>query len=166
MLLRQVRPALACLGLFTIITGVLYPLLVTLIAQAVFPEKANGSFIQHNGKLLGSELIGQPFSDPKYFWSRPSIAPVFPYNAAASSGSNYGPLSSMLLDGVNKRVNELKNADPQNANSIPADLATASASGLDPHISIAAALYQVPRIARIRSMNDEQVRALVNTYTQ
>ena len=166
MLKKQLRPTLVVFILFTVITGIVYPLVVTGIAQVVFPDKANGSFIKKDGKILGSELIGQPFSDPKYFWSRLSATGPFAYNAGASSGSNYGPLNPALLDAVKKRVQDLKAADSLNNQAIPVDLVTASASGLDPHISIAAALYQVPRVARVRSLSAEQVRSLVDQYTE
>ncbi len=149
MLRKQIRPTIVVLILFTLLTGVIYPLVVTGIAQIVFPEKANGSFIKKGGKIVGSELIGQPFSDPKYFWSRLSATSPFAYNAGSSSGSNYGPLNPALIDGVKKRVQDLKAADSLNSLAIPVDLVTSSASGLDPHISVAAALYQLPRVARV-----------------
>ncbi len=166
MFLKQLRPTLVTLILFTIITGVFYPLLVTGIAQVVFPEKANGSFIKKDGKIVGSELIGQPFSDTKYFWSRLSATDTYAYNAGASSGSNYGPLNPALLDAVKKRVQDLKAADSLNTQPIPVDLVTSSASGLDPHISIAAALYQVPRVARVRAISEPQVRSLADQFTE
>ncbi len=166
MFLKQLRPAVVTLFLFTIITGVAYPLLVTGIAQLVFPGKANGSFIKKDGKIVGSELIGQPFSDTKYFWSRLSATGPFAYNAASSSGSNYGPLNPALLDAVKKRVQDLKAADSLNTQPIPVDLVTSSASGLDPHISIAAALYQIPRVARVRAISEPQVRSLVDQFTE
>ena len=166
MVLKHLRPALVLLFLFTIITGVLYPLMITGITQVIFPEKANGSLLKKNGKILGSELIGQPFSSPKYFWSRPSATAPVAYNAAASTGSNYGPLNPALLDAVQKRVKDLKNADPSNTKPVPIDLVTASASGLDPHISVAAALYQLPRVARKRGISDEKVRTLVDKFTE
>ncbi|MEO8168520.1 MAG: potassium-transporting ATPase subunit C, partial [bacterium] len=122
MVLKHLRPAVIALILLTGITGILYPLLITGIAQLIFPGEANGSLIHNNGKILGSALIGQPFSDPKYFWGRPSATGSFVYNAAASSGSNYGPLHPALLDGVQKRIKELKDADPQNTHAIPVDL--------------------------------------------
>jgi K+-transporting ATPase ATPase C chain len=166
MFLKQLRPTVVTLILFTIITGVVYPLLVTGIAQLVFPEKANGSFIKKDGKSVGSELIGQPFTDPKYFWSRLSATGRYSYNAGASSGSNYGPLNPALLDAAKKRVQDLEAADSLNTQPIPVDLVTSSASGLDPHISIAAALYQVPRVARVRAMSEPQVRSLVDQFTE
>jgi K+-transporting ATPase KdpC subunit len=167
----QLRPAIVLLVLLTLITGVLYPLLVTGIALAVFPRQANGSLIVQNGQAVGSELIGQSFDDPIYFWGRLSATGTFPYNAfnaqnlTASSGSNYGPLNPALMDAVKARIDALKAADPENTAPIPVDLVTASGSGLDPHISVAAALYQVSRVARERNLSQDAVRALVNQYT-
>ena len=166
MLLKNIRTAIITLALFTLLTGLFYPLAVTGIAQLVFPHKANGSLIEKDGKAIGSELIGQPFSDPKYFWSRLSATGPFAYNAAASSGSNYGPINQSYLDGVKKRIQDLKAVDSLNIQPVPADLVTASGSGLDPHISVAAALYQLPRVARIRNLNQDQVRSLVVQYTE
>jgi K+-transporting ATPase ATPase C chain len=170
-MLKQLRPAIVSLLLFTLITGVIYPLVVTGIAQVVFPSQANGSLILKDGKAVGSELIGQSFNDPKYFWGRLSATGTFPYNAfnavnlTASSGSNYGPLNPALMEAVKARIAALKAADPGNTAPIPVDLVTASGSGLDPNISVAAALYQVPRVARARGLSEEAVRALVNQYT-
>ena len=166
MLRSQLRPAVLILILFTLITGFLYPLAVTGIAQLVFPHQANGSLIVRNGKVSGSSLIGQSFDDPKYFWGRLSATSGFPYNAAASSGSNLGPLNPALIAAVQARISALHAADPGNAQPIPVDLVTASGSGLDPDISIAAALYQVPRVARVRGMTESAVIALVNEYTE
>ena len=166
MFLTQIRRAMITVVLFTVITGLLYPLLITGIAQLAFPVKANGSLLKKDGKILGSELIGQPFSDPKYFWSRPSSTSPFSYNAGASSGSNFGPLNPALLDGAQKRIHDLKASDQQNTQPIPVDLVTASGSGLDPHISIAAALYQLERVARNRNMSPDLVRSLVDRYTE
>ena len=166
MLLKQLKPALVLIIVFTVLTGLLYPLLVTGIAQVVFPGKANGSLLMKDGKAVGSELIGQPFSDPKYFWSRLSATGPFAYNAGASTGSNYGPLNPALFDAVKKRVQDLRAADPNNAQPIPVDLVTASGSGLDPHISVAAALYQIPRVARSRNVSEESLRVLVNQHTE
>jgi K+-transporting ATPase ATPase C chain len=166
MFLKNLRIAIITLGLFTILTGLLYPLLVTGIAQLIYPGKANGSLIQKDGKPVGSGLIGQPFSDPKYFWGRPSATTPYAYDAAASSGSNYGPLNPALLDSVKKRVQDLRAADPQNTRPIPVDLVTASGSGLDPHISVAAAQYQISRVARARGMSEGTVRSLANQYTE
>jgi len=166
------RPALVLFGLLTLITGVLYPLVVTGIAQAAFPHQANGSIIVRDGQAVGSELIGQSFDQPEYFWGRPSATVPYPYNAfdaqslTASSGSNLGALSADLQQIVQERVDELRAADPTNDAPIPVDLVTASASGLDPHISVAAALYQVPRVARARGMDEETLRALVERYTE
>jgi K+-transporting ATPase ATPase C chain len=164
---QQLRSAVIVLALLTVLTGIIYPLVVTGIAQVAFHHQANGSLIEsQDGKYLGSELIGQPFDDPAYFWGRLSATEPFPYNAAASSGSNYGPLNPALLDGIQKRTKALKAADPDNTLPIPVDLVTYSASGLDPHISVAAALYQVPRVARQRGLSQTQVLALVNRFTQ
>ncbi|HEY6191575.1 MAG TPA: potassium-transporting ATPase subunit KdpC [Bacteroidota bacterium] len=165
-MLKQLRPAIILIVLFTILTGLAYPLLITAVAQLVFPETANGSLISRGGKAIGSELIGQAFSDPKYFWPRPSATSPFPYNAGASTGSNYGPLNPALLAGVRKRIEDLKRADPENDRPIPVDLVTASGSGLDPHISVAAALYQLPRVARVRGMTEDRIRSLVDRYTE
>jgi K+-transporting ATPase ATPase C chain len=163
---RQLRIALILLGLFTVVTGIIYPLAITGIAQALFRHQANGSLIEENGASIGSELIGQPFSDPKYFWGRLSATSPFPYNAAASSGSNYGPLNPALREAVQARIDALRAVDPDNNQPIPVDLVTFSASGLDPHISIAAANYQVPRVARYRGLSEEQVYALVSRFTE
>jgi K+-transporting ATPase ATPase C chain len=166
MFLRQIRIAIITTLLFTAITGLLYPLIVTGVGQLVFPERANGSLIRQNGKIIGSELIGQPFSDPKYFWSRLSATSPAAYNAGASSGSNLGPINPTLIDGAKKRTQDLRAADSLNTNPIPADLVTASGSGLDPQISVAAALYQVNRVARNRNISAERVRALVEQNTE
>jgi potassium-transporting ATPase KdpC subunit len=163
--MNQLRPALASLALMTMLTGVLYPVLVAGIAQALFPEQANGSLIVRDGKVVGSTLIGQPFDDPKYFWGRLSATGPFAYNAAVSSGSNYGPLNDALMDAVKARIDALKVADPQNARPIPIDLVTASGSGLDPHISPASADYQVGRVARVRGITEDAARELVARHT-
>ncbi len=165
MFFKHLITSILALLLLTVITGLLYPLLVTGIAQIAFPGKANGSLLRRNGGVVGSELIGQPFSDPKYFWSRPSATSPFPYNAAASSGSNYGPLNPALLDEVQGRIAELKKADSLNVLPIPVDLVTSSSSGLDPDISIASAAYQLPRVARVRGLSEDRVRALVEAAT-
>ena len=164
-MLRQLRYAVVFLVLLTVLTGAIYPLVVTGLAQAFFHHQANGSLITENGTAVGSELIGQPFSDPRYFWGRLS-ATTPPYNAAASSGSNYGPSNPALQEAIQARIDALKAVDPGNAQPIPVDLVTFSASGLDPHISPAAALYQVPRVARYRGLSEEQVYALVARFTE
>jgi K+-transporting ATPase ATPase C chain len=166
MVRKHIRPALVTMILFTVITGVIYPLAVTGISQLVFPGKANGSLLKRDGRVLGSELIGQPFSDPKYFWGRLSATGPFAYNAGASTGSNYGPLNPALLDAVGQRIKALKSADPQNATPVPVDLVTASGSGLDPHISVAAAEYQIPRVARTRGISENAVHTMVESYTE
>jgi potassium-transporting ATPase KdpC subunit len=162
----QLRPAIISIAIFTFLTGILYPLIITGIAQVFFPPQANGSLIEQNGKVVGSELIGQSFDDPRYFWGRLSATSPFPYNAAASSGSNLGPTNPALINEVSARIAALKTADPQNNSPIPVDLVTSSGSGLDPNISVAAALYQVPHVARARGLSEEIVRALVERYTQ
>jgi K+-transporting ATPase ATPase C chain len=170
-MLKQFRPAIVSLLLLTLITGVIYPLVVTGIAQVVFPAQANGSIIVKDGKAVGSALIGQQFDAPKYFWGRLSATSTFPYNAynaealTGSSGSNYGPLNQALFDAVKARAEALRAADPANTAPIPVDLVTASGSGLDPHVSVAAALYQVSRVAKARGMSEDAVRALVDKYT-
>lgn len=159
----QLRPALMIFLFLTLITGVVYPLTVTGIAQAIFPYQANGSLIDVDGRLYGSELIGQQFDDPKYFWGRPSAAG---YNAAASSGSNLGPINPTLQEMVQSRIDALKEADPTNTLPIPVDLVTASGSGLDPHISVAAALYQIHRVAAARGLSAAEVQSLVEQCTE
>jgi K+-transporting ATPase ATPase C chain len=160
------RPALMSLILFTLITGVVYPLVVTGIAQVIFPFQANGSLIVKDGKVVGSALIGQPFDEPKYFWGRPSGTSPFGYNSGASSGSNLSPTNPALVSAVQGRVEALRAADPGNTAPVPVDLVTASGSGLDPHISPAAALYQVSRVARERKLAPDAVRALVDRNTE
>lgn len=162
----QLKSALIILALLTVITGLLYPLAVTALAQVFFPVQANGSLIVQDGQTLGSALIGQPFDDPRYFWGRLSATGPFPYNAGASSGSNLGPTNQTLLDTARTRLQALQAADPGNSAPVPVDLVTASGSGLDPHISMAAALYQVPRVARERGMDEAAVRALVDRFTE
>jgi potassium-transporting ATPase KdpC subunit len=159
-MLRLIRPAFGFLLVFTVLTGVVYPLVVTAVARAALAEKADGSLVYQEGKAYGSALIGQPFAAPQYFWARPS-ATTPSYNAGASSGSNLGPLNPALADAVAKRVAALRSADPSNTGPVPVDLVTASASGLDPHISPAAALYQVRRVARARLVDPDCVRLLV-----
>src|SRR5262249_32838713 len=162
----QIRPALVLLILLSVVTGLIYPAVVTGVAQVVFPHQANGSLIVRDGKVVGSALIGQPFDDPKYFWGRPSATSPFPYNAASSSGSNQGPTNPALYDAVKGRVEALRAADPGNTAPVPVDLVTASGSGLDPHISPAAALYQVGRVAKARKMDEAAVRRLVEQNTE
>jgi potassium-transporting ATPase KdpC subunit len=160
------RPAVTLLVLLSAITGVVYPLVVTGISKTVFPHAAAGSLILKDGKPVGSELIGQNFTDPKYFWGRPSATGPQPYNGTASSGSNQGPLNPALLDAVKGRIDALKAADPDNKLPIPADLVAASASGLDPHISPAAANYQIERVARARKLLPQQVATLIDAHTE
>ncbi|MEO8459835.1 MAG: potassium-transporting ATPase subunit KdpC [Dokdonella sp.] len=163
---RLIRQSLTLLVVMTVVTGIAYPLLVTGIAQTLFARTANGSLIEHGGNVAGSELIGQAFSDPKYFWSRPSATAPFADNSAASSGSNLGPTNPALTDAVKQRIDLLRAADPGNGSPVPVDLVTASASGLDPHISPAAANYQIERIARVRNLSRERVLALVDQATE
>lgn len=161
-----IRPALVLFAFLTLVTGVAYPLLVTGIARTLFAEQAGGSLILRDGKAVGSLLIGQNFSDSKHFWGRPSATSPMAYNASASSGSNQGPLNPALTDAVKGRVAALRAADPGNAAAVPIDLVTASASGLDPHISPAAARYQVARVAKARGLAVEKVQALVQAQTE
>ena len=161
-LLRQT--VLVFLGL-TVVTGVAYPVVMTVVAQVVFPHQANGSLIERDGKLVGSALIGQQFDDPRYFWSRPSATGPTPYNAAASTGSNYGPTNPAQLDAVRGRVEALRKANPDQSASVPIDLVTASGSGLDPHISPAAAEYQIARVAKARGTSMQTIRDLVAQHT-
>jgi len=162
----QFRPALTLLLVLTLLCGGLYPLLVTGIGQAAFPARAAGSLVHQDGRLRGSSLIGQPFSSPRYFWGRPSATAPMPYNAAGSSGSNQGPLNPALAQAVKERVDALRAADPGNRLPVPVDLVTASASGLDPEISPAAALYQAGRVARVRKASVADVRALIERQTE
>lgn len=165
MIRAQLRPSIMLFLVFTLLTGLAYPLLVTGLAQLFFPRQANGSLLVGDGQVAGSEWIGQPFDAPDYFWGRLSATPGHPYNAAASSGANLGPTNPALLDAVAARVEALKAADPDNQLPVPVDLVTASASGLDPHISIDAARYQAGRIARLRGLPREQVDALIDQHT-
>lgn len=160
------RPAISLFLLLTVLTGVAYPLVVTGIARLAFPAAADGSLILKNGQVVGSLLIGQNFTDPKYFWGRPSATAPMPYNAAASSGSNQGPLNPALTEAVKGRIGALKVADPGNTQPVPADLVTASGSGLDPHISPSAAAYQVERVARARKLPPQAVEAVVAQHTE
>lgn len=166
-MLQTLKPAVMMLLIFTLITGVIYPTFVTGFAQLIFPQQANGSLLSNEeGKVSGSKLIGQPFSDAKYFWGRASATSPYPYNAAASSGSNLGPTNPALMDAVKARIDALKAADPENKAKIPVDLITASGSGLDPEISVAAANYQVARVAKARHLNVQVVQALIAEQTQ
>lgn len=163
-IIKQAKIASKFLLAMIILTGFIYPEVVTGIAQFAFPWRANGSLVQQNDKVVGSLLIGQAFSDPRYFWSRPSATTPFPYNAEHSSGSNLGPSNPELIKTVESRIQLLKKADPKNKSLIPVDLVTASASGLDPHISIASAYYQVSRIAKARKVSEKSVIALIQIY--
>jgi potassium-transporting ATPase KdpC subunit len=163
---RELRIILLFLVVFTVITGVLYPLVVTGIVQITFHHQANGSLIGQNSNIAGSELIGQPFSDPKYFWGRLSATSPVPYNADSSSGSNLGPTNPDLTKAVQARIDALKGVDPDNIQPIPVDLVTSSASGLDPDISLAAADYQIARVARYRGLSETVVSGLVDRFTQ
>ena len=164
MFIRLIRPAVSLLVLMTLLLGVGYPLVITGLAKVAFPRQAEGSLIYKDGKLIGSTLIGQSFSDPKYFWGRPSATTPQPYNGLASSGSNLGPLNPALLDQVKANAKALQDADPDNRRLIPVDLVTASASGLDPDISPAAARYQAARVARARDLPLAQVEALIKSH--
>lgn len=161
-----IRPAIVLLLVLTVITGVIYPAVVTGVAQLVFPSQAAGSIVTNGGKAIGSRLIGQSFSDPKYFWSRPSATAPQPYNGLASAGSNQGPLNPALTDAVKARVEALRAADPANKDPVPVDLVTASGSGLDPDISVAAAHYQAGRVARVRGIAPDTVKSLIASHTQ
>jgi len=165
-MLAHLRTSLRMLAVLSLLTGLLYPAFVTAIAVAVFPHRAHGSLVERNGKVVGSELIGQPFAGPGYFWGRPSATAPGPFNAAASGGSNLGPSNPALHGAVRDRVAALRAADPGNDEPVPADLVTASASGLDPHISPAAALYQVRRVARARGLPEATVRELVGLHVE
>ncbi len=162
----QLRSVLMVFLLLTVVTGIVYPLIVTGVAQLAFPEKANGSLMPKEGGYAGSALIGQSFDDPKYFWGRLSATPDFPYNSASSSGSNLGPSNPALVEAVKARVEALQKADPGNKSPIPIDLVTSSGSGLDPHISPAAALYQISRVARARGLSKDRVGQLVDRFTE
>ncbi len=163
---KHLRPAIVSLVALTVLTGLIYPVVITGIAQLLFPSQANGSLIYKDGKAVGSALIGQPFDDPKYFWGRPSATTPFPDNAGSSTGSNLGPTNPDLKKAVQDRIQALRAADPGNTTPIPVDLVTASGSGLDPDISPAGALYQVHRVAKARGLDESVVRHLVEQYTQ
>ncbi len=165
-MLRMIGNALMLLLLFTILTGFIYPLAVTGIAQVIFPQRANGSIIAKDGKPVGSELLGQQFDDPKYLWGRLSATGPYPYNGASSSGSNRGPNNPDLMKAAQERTAALRAADPSNQEKIPVDLVTASGSGLDPHISPAAAQYQIRRVAKNRGIDEAKVQALIAAYTE
>ncbi len=165
-MLSQLRPALLILAVFSLLTGVIYPLVVTGVAQALLPHQANGSLMYRDGRAVASALLGQSFDDPKYFWSRPSGTLLMPYNAQASGGSNLGPTNPALTEVVRSRIAALRAVDPENRAPIPVDLVTASGSGLDPHISPAAAEYQVRRVAKARGLDEETVRQRVKENTE
>lgn len=165
-MIKHIKPAILMLLFFTVLTGIVYPLAVTFCAQTLFPNQANGSLLGSDEQPLGSELIGQAFSRPEYFWGRPSATSPAPYNGVASSGSNQGPTNPALIDAVKARIKGLRDADPVHSDSIPVDLVTASASGLDPHISPAAAAYQISRIARARNLSPDSVSELVDRYME
>lgn len=161
----QLRPAIVSFALLTALTGVVYPLAVTVAGKGLFPSKADGSLVRANGHVVGSSLLGQPFDDPKYFWSRPS-GTTPPYNGGASTGSNLGPTNPALVDAVKGRIAALRDADPDNDAPIPIDLVTTSGSGLDPHIRPAAAFYQAGRVARKRGLDESRVRQLVQSHVE
>lgn len=163
---RELRPALVVFLLLTIVTGLAYPGVVTLVAHLFFAEQASGSVIERDGHAVGSRLLGQSFTNPGYFWSRPSATGPQPYNGAVSSGSNQGPINPNLESAVRERIAALRAADPGNTRPVPVDLVTASGSGLDPHISPAAAEYQLARVARARGLDEAQVRTLVHSKTE
>ncbi|MBF0159825.1 MAG: potassium-transporting ATPase subunit KdpC [Magnetococcales bacterium] len=165
-MIKELKPAFLMLTILTILTGCIYPAIVTVMAQLLFPAQAVGSLINSNGHNIGSILVGQNFSDPRYFWGRPSATAPMPYNAAASSGSNMGPLNPALEEVVKSRIVTLKESDPQQTMAIPVDLVTSSGSGLDPHISPAAAIWQIPRLARVRGLAVSVVEDLVRQHTE
>ena len=165
-MIRELRISIVVFLLLTVVTGIIYPGLVTLVAAVAFPDQAGGSLIRVDGKLTGSRLIGQPFSSPRYFWGRPSATGPMPNNGAVSSGSNQGPLNPALISAIESRVAALRAADPTNLDRVPVDLVTASASGLDPHISLAAAEFQVARVARARGVAEDEIRQRVRDATE
>ncbi|MET0311689.1 MAG: potassium-transporting ATPase subunit KdpC [Burkholderiaceae bacterium] len=160
------RPALVLFGALTFVTGIAYPLAVTGAAQAFFPHEANGSVVMKDGRAIGSSLVGQQFTEPRHFWGRPSATAGKPYNAGASGGANQGPTNPALVEAVKARIEALRAADPGNGAAVPVDLVTASASGLDPHVSIAAARFQIARVARARGLAPERVAALVERHAE
>jgi K+-transporting ATPase ATPase C chain len=162
----HIRIGLILFFLLTLLTGVVYPIAITLIAQGAFPHRANGSVIKRQGQPIGSELIGQPFDGPRYFWGRPSATEKVPYDAASSSGSNLGPSNPKLLTSVKERIEATRQAHPDQEGPVPVDLVTASASGLDPHISPAAAEFQIARVAKARGISEDSVRQLVASHTE
>jgi potassium-transporting ATPase KdpC subunit len=164
-MIKLIRQSVLIFAALTLLTGVAYPLAMTLIAKGLFSHQANGSLIERDGKVVGSALIGQQFDDPIYFWGRPSATGPVPYNAAASTGSNYGPTNPAQLDAVKARVENLKNAHPSAEGGVPIELVTASGSGLDPHISPAAASFQIGRVAKARGIDEQKVRELVQDHT-
>jgi potassium-transporting ATPase KdpC subunit len=164
MIVRLIRPALSLLVLMTLLLGIAYPLVITGAAKAAFSHQAAGSLLYQDGKLIGSTLIGQSFSDPRYFWGRPSATTPQPYNGLASTPSNLGPLNPALIDAVKANAKALHDADPDNQQPVPVDLVTASASGLDPEVSVAAALYQAARVARARHLEPAPVEALIKAH--
>jgi K+-transporting ATPase ATPase C chain len=166
LLKQSIRPAVVLFILLSIITGVAYPLAATALGKWLLPQQANGSLIENEGKLIGSSLIGQNFTEPKYFWGRPSATGPYPNNAAASSGSNQGPLNPALAEAIKSRISALKAVDPNNTLPVPVDLVTASASGLDPHISPAAAAYQASRVEKVRGLSATSVQLLINENTE
>ena len=165
-MLKQLKTALILFGLLTVLTGLIYPAVITAVSQLIFPAQANGSLITVNGNVVGSQLIGQQFDDPKYFCGRISATGDHPYNASASSGTNYSTLNDSLQKQVEQRIADLRVVDPGNTQPVPVDLVTASGSGLDPNISIAAARYQAARVAHARSISVDQIIALIDQHTQ
>jgi K+-transporting ATPase ATPase C chain len=165
-MIKLIRQSILMLTVMTLVTGVVYPLVVTGIAQVAFPRTANGSVMVKDGTPLGAELIGQSFTDPKYFWPRPSATSPFPDNPSSSGASNLGPTNPALTDAIKQRIDALRAADPGNSAAVPVDLVTASASGVDPDISPAAATFQIPRVARVRGMSIEDVTRLVDAAAQ
>jgi potassium-transporting ATPase KdpC subunit len=166
MIFKHIQTSVTLLLVLTVLTGLVYPLVITGIAQLIFPLQANGSLVVRDGQVIGSALIGQQFKDPGHFWGRPSATTPMPYNASASSGSNLGPLNPALLEAVRERIRDLRNIDSLNTLPIPVDLVTASGSGLDPHISVAAARFQIGRVALVRGVSPVLVNALVQRHIE